>query len=155
MRRRQALSAVALSAASLAGCNSLGTPERTPADVTPADVPTATESPTETVTPPVTPDPDDPILFSISNETETRRTVSLTLTRADDTYIDESLTLDAGDGEAFDSGIRSPGEYELAVTVEDGPELSYTLSIGSFDVRSGSNHFVTVNSDEIRVFAEE
>ncbi|MBX0321764.1 hypothetical protein EGH21_01840 [Halomicroarcula sp. F13] len=150
MRRRQVLTAAALSAASLAGCSGSEPPEESP-----TDEPTDTSSPTDTDTDAVTPDPDDPILFVVSNGTDTERTVSLTLTRTDQTFVDESLTLAPGDSRELDSRIRSPGDYELAVTVENGPQRTMTLAIGSYDVRMGSNHFVDVGADGINVYWEE
>ncbi|WP_135302241.1 hypothetical protein [Haloarcula amylovorans] len=155
MRRRQVLSAVALSAASLAGCNSLGTPEQTPADVTPADVPSATESPTETATPPVTPDPGDPILVVVRNRSDESRRVSLTLSHGDgSTLLNEAVTLDAGARTEFETGIETQGQYDLAVTI-DGTERKFDVLIETYDVRMGSNQEIEITTDEIRFFVEE
>jgi hypothetical protein len=103
----------------------------------------------------VTPDPDDPILFVLSNGTDSERTVTLRLTRADQTFIDETVTLAADGSREYDSGVRSPGEYELVVSAESGPERTMTLDIESFDIENGSNHYVRVTADEIDVYWEE
>ncbi|WP_276271230.1 hypothetical protein [Haloarcula litorea] len=156
MRRRQVLAA-ALSVASLAGCAGPGSTGSEPADSDTPDTETAphTPPPEPTETDTVTPDPDDPILFVLSNETAAEQTVALSLTGPEETYVDESVTLGAGESREFDSGIASPGDYELVVDVENGPETTQTLAIGSYDVRMGSNHFVRVREDEIMVFWEE
>ncbi|MBV0923588.1 hypothetical protein KTS45_05180 [Halomicroarcula limicola] len=155
MRRRQVLSSLALSTASLAGCNSLGTPKRTPADVTPANVPTATDSPTETATPPVTPDPDDPILVVVRNRSDGSRRVSLTLSRSDgSTLLNESVQLNAGARTEFETGIETRGQYDLAVSI-DGTERQFDVLIETYDIRMGSNQEIEITADEIRFFAEE
>jgi len=128
MRRRTVLSTLALAALPAAGC-------------------TAPAEPTV--------DPDDPILFVLSNETDDELTVTLRLTRSDQTLINETATLGAGGSREYDSGITSPGEYELVTTVENGPERTMTLDIGDFDVESGANHFVSVTADGIDVAWEE
>jgi len=142
MRRRTVLSTLAIAALPGAGCtapgepNSDGTATQQSSEMTPAD-------------------PDDPILFVLSNDTDAQRTVTLRLTRTDQTFIDETVTLDADESREYDSGVRSPGEYELVVTVEDGPERTMTLDIEEFDVENGSNHFVRVTAEGIDVYWEE
>ncbi|QIO22304.1 hypothetical protein [Haloarcula sp. JP-L23] len=150
MRRRQVLTAAALSAASLAGCTGPG------ATHSPTDDQRDTGTDEPTATAPVTPPENDPILFVLRNQSGAQRTVSLTLTGPDGRrHLDESVTLGNGDIREYDSGIRSPGDYELAVTVENGPDRTMTLYIEAYDVRMGSNHLVTVHPDEIDVFWEE
>ena len=145
MRRRTVLSTLA--ALPVAGCS---------APSGPATDSAANESQfTETPSASVTPDPDDPILFVLSNGTDSERTVTLRLTRADQTFIDETVTLAADGSREYDSGVCSPGEYELVVSAESGPERTMTLDIESFDIENGSNHYVRVTADEIDVYWEE
>jgi len=173
MRRRTVLSALALAALPTAGCTAPDEPDATPtssATTAPASseppsaaptssattAPASSEQPSADETPARTePTPDDPILFVLSNETGSERTVTLRLTRNDQTFVDETVALDAGDSREYDSGVRSPGQYELLARVEDGPERTMTLDIEAFDVTNGSNHFVSVAADEVRVYWEE
>lgn len=126
-----------------------------PQSPTSSETPSATPKETDASSAGVTPDPDDPILFVLSNDTDAQRTVTLRLTRTDRTFIDETVALASGGSREYDSDIRSPGEYELVVTVEDGPERTMTLDIEEFDVGSGSNHFVRVTAEGIDVYREE
>jgi len=156
MRRRTVLSTLALAVLPAAGCTAPGdtNTEATPmSSATPASSETATSSESPSAT--VTPDPDDPILFVLSNDTDGERTVTLRLTRTDQTFIDETVTLAAGESREYDSGVRSPGEYELVANVEGGPERTMRLDIEAFDVENGSNHYVSVTAEGIDVVWEE
>ena len=131
MRRRHLLSWLALSAAALAGCQ--GEPPDT-----------------------VTPDPDDPVLFVVTNEQDASATVQLTLALDDGpTVLDESVTLDAGAAREFDPGIDQPGTYELTAVVEDGLRRTITLNIEPTDIRDGSNHQVILRDNSVQVTWEE
>jgi len=127
MRRRHLLGGLALSAAALAGCQG-GT----------ADT--------------VTPDPDDPMLFVVSNEQGDTATVQMTLTLDDGpTVLDESVTLGGDASREFDPGIDQPGQYELTAAVEDGLERTITLSIEPADIRNGSNYRVILRDNGVQV----
>lgn len=151
MFRRQLLGAAALSAAALAGCTAPSGTSETPAEATDSSA-----TPPETPSPgPVTADPDDPIEFVVDNDTDSQQRVEVTLTGDDRTLIDESLTLDAGESRTFDPGIETTGEYDIAVAVADGPTRSMTLAIEAFDLRQGSNHFIDITDEDIRIYWEE
>jgi len=127
MRRRHLLGAVACSAAALAGCRggSSGT---------------------------VTPDPDNPLLFVVTNEQDTSTTVQLTVARdGGPTVIDESVTLEAGASREFDPGIDRTGQYELTAAIEDGLQRTITLNIEPGDIRDGSNYLVIVRDNNVQV----
>jgi hypothetical protein len=152
MRRRTVLSTLALAVLPVAGCTAPGEPT-TDETVIPTSSETATS--TETPSADVTPDPDDPMLFVLSNGTERELTLTLRLTRADQTFIDETVMLAADGSREYDSGVRSPGEYELVASVDGGPERTMTLDIEAFDIESGANHYVQVTADDITVYWEE
>lgn len=148
MFRRQLLSAAALSTTALAGCTAPSGTSETPAEPTDSSA-----------TPPETPSPGavtpDPIEFIIDNDTSSQQRVQVTLTGDDRTLIDESLTLAAGESRTFDSGIETTGQYDIAVALDEGPSRSMALSIEAFDIRQGSNHFVDITEEEIRIYWEE
>ena len=151
MFRRDLLGTAALSIAGLAGCTA-----PSESDDLSSETPSSSATPGEPDGPDaVTPDPDDPIEFVLTNSTDSRRRVRLSLTAGDRTLLDESLTLDPGASQRFDPGIDTPGDYDLSVDVEDGPRRSQTLAIERFDVRQGSNHFVDIGDGDIRIFWEE
>jgi len=127
MRRRSLLAGLALSTAALAGCGG--------------------ESSTT-----VTPDPDDPVLFVVTNEQSDTATVTVTLTLDDGpTVLDESVTLDAGAAREFDSGIDQPGKYELTAAIEDGLQRTITLNVEATDIRNGSNYEVILRDNSVQV----
>ena len=131
MRRRHLLGGLALSAAALAGCQG-GT----------ADT--------------VTPDPDDPMLFVVSNEQGDTATVQVTLTLDDGpTVLDESVTLGGDASREFDPGIDQPGQYELTAAVEDGLRRTITLNIEPDDIRDGSNYRVILRDNGVQVTWEQ
>ena len=132
MYRRQFLATATLSTAALAGCGG-GSSE----------------------TPVVTPNPDDPMLFVLRNESEGARTVALTLSREETALIDESVTLDAGASREFDPEIDTPGGYELTVDVEGGPTRTLSLTIEAADIETGSNHTVSIRPSSIQITWEE
>jgi len=161
MRRRTFLVAFALSP--MAGCVAPGddpsTNDSTPptATTTPQEQPTpaTTSTPQDTPIPTVTPSPDDPILFVVGNDTDREQTVTLTITRNDTTVLDETETLAAGASVEYDPRIGTTGDYTITVAVDGGPTRTIDRNIGRFDVRNGSNHFVDITADEIRIYWEE
>ncbi|WP_254280117.1 hypothetical protein [Haloarcula marina] len=154
MRRRQVLSAAAFALPTLAGCSDVTGPgDRS----TTGDTATDTDTPTSTATdtPMVTPNPDDPVLFVLSNETESEKTVSLRLSHAETVLLDETATLDSGASREYDPGISETGRYELVVEVEGGPRRTLSLDMDGYTVRTGANHYVSVISDRIDIYWEE
>ena len=127
MRRRHLLGSLALSTAALAGCRG------------------------ETVDT-VTPDPDDPVLFVVTNEQGDTATVQVTLALDDGpTVLDESVTLDAGAVREFDPGIDRPGTYELTAVIVDGLRRTITLNIEARDIRDGSTYRVILRDNGVQV----
>jgi hypothetical protein len=161
MRRRTLLAALALTPT--AGCVAPGdgpsatnstppTAARTPQEQSTTAV---TSTPQNTPTPAVTPPPDDPILLVVGNDTDGEQTVTLTVTRNETTVLDETETLAAGASIEYDPGIDATGEYTITVAVDGGPTRTIDRRIGRFDVRNGSNHFVDITADEIRIYWQE
>ncbi|MBX0302493.1 hypothetical protein [Haloarcula salinisoli] len=127
MRRRSLLAGLAVSTAALAGCGG--------------------DSPST-----VTPDPDDPVVFVVTNEQTVSATVQLTVARDDgSTVLDESVTLDAGAVREFDPGIDRPGTYELTAAIEDGLQRTITLNVEATDIRNGSNYEVILRDNSVQV----
>lgn len=127
MRRRSLLGGLVLSAASLAGCR--GEPTGT-----------------------VTPAPNDPVLFVVTNEQATSATVRVTLVRDDGpTVLAESVTLDAGAPHEFDPGIGKPGTYELTTAISDGLQRTITLNIGVEDIRDGSTYDIILRDNSVQI----
>jgi len=127
MRRRHLLGGLILSTAALAGCRG------------------------ETVDT-VTPDPDDPVLFVVTNEQGDTATVQVTLALDDGpTALDDSVTLDAGAAREFDPGIDRPGQYELTAVIEDGLRRTITLNIEPDDIRDGSTYRVILRDNGVQV----
>jgi hypothetical protein len=161
MRRRTLLAALALSP--IAGCGAPGedraTNDSTPptATATPQEQPTTAVTSTrqDTSTPIVTPPPDDPILFVVDNDTDSEQTVTLTIARNETAVLDETETLAAGELVEYDPMISATGEYTITVEVASGPSQTIDRTIGRFAVRNGSNHFVDITADEIRIYWEE
>ncbi|GGK60961.1 hypothetical protein [Haloarcula sebkhae] len=159
MRRRTLLAALALSP--IAGCGAPGdetsTDDSTPSTATPTpqEQPTTAVPSTPQDTPTVTPPPDDPILFVVDNDTDSEQAVTLTITRDETTVLDETATLAAGESIEYDPMIGATGEYTITVEVAGGPSRTVKRTIGRFAVSSGSNHFVDITADEIRIYWEE
>ncbi|EMA21455.1 hypothetical protein ACNO8S_04340 [Haloarcula sp. KBTZ06] len=161
MRRRTLLAALALSP--VAGCSAPGDDTSTDdstsstATTTPQEQPTTAVTSTrqDTPTPTVTPAPDDPILFVVDNDTDSEQTVTLTITRNETAVLDETATLAAGESVEYDPMIGATGEYTITVQVEGGPSRTIDRPIGRFAVRNGSNHFVDITAEEIRIYWEE
>lgn len=161
MRRRTLLAALALSP--VAGCVAPGDDTATNSSTPPAATATPTEqsttpvseTPQETPIPTVTPAPDDPILFVVDNDTDSEQTVTLTITRDETTVLDETETLAAGESAEYDPMIGTTGEYTIAVEVVGGPSRTIERTIGRFAVSNGSNYFVDITADEIRIYWEE
>ncbi|EMA29805.1 hypothetical protein [Haloarcula japonica] len=161
MRRRTLLAMLALSP--IAGCGAPGddtsTNGSTPSvtTTTPAEQPTAavTSTPQDTPTPTVTPAPDDPVLFVVDNDTDSEQTVTLTITRDETTVLDETATLAAGESVEYDPMIGTTGEYTITVQVAGGSSRTIERTLGRYAVSSGSNHFVDITADEIRIYWEE
>jgi len=100
----------------------------------------------------VTPDPDDPVLFVVTNRQSDRATAQLTLTRDDGgSLIDESVTLDAGESREYDPGIDRPGRYDLTVALVDGLRRTLMLTIEPSDIRDGSNHEAILRDNSVQV----
>ena len=168
MRRRQVLSALAFTSTSLTGCTApgaRGTDDRTSPTGTDTETWTATSEPgpdateslaTElTSTAVVTPDPDDPIAVVLQNTTEQERTVEVAITHAQETVFEKTATVAAGGLQEFDTGIAETGDYELSVSVTDGPETTVPLDIDTYDLRYGSNLLVELDTDDILILIEE
>ncbi|MFY4811916.1 hypothetical protein ACOJIV_04290 [Haloarcula sp. AONF1] len=159
MRRRTLLAALALSP--IAGCavpgDETSTDDSTPSTATPTpqEQPTSAVTSTPQDTPTVTPPPDDPILFVVDNDTDSEQAVTLTITRDETTVLDETATLAADESVEYDPMIGATGEYTITVEVAGGPSRTVERTIGRFAVSSGSNHFVDITADEIRIYWEE
>ncbi|KOX92328.1 hypothetical protein [Haloarcula rubripromontorii] len=161
MRRRTLLAALALSP--VAGCIAPGDdtttngPAPSTATATPAEQSTALATGTsqDSPTPTVTPAPDDPILFVVDNDTDSEQTVTLTITRDETTVLDETATLAADESVEYDPMIGTTGAYTITVAVAGGPSRTIERTIGRFALSSGSNHFVDITADEIRIYWEE
>ncbi|NLV08831.1 hypothetical protein GOC74_02645 [Halomicrobium mukohataei] len=138
MNRRALLRAAGFGVATLAGCVESPDPDVTP-----------TAEPTTSPTPP----PDDPILLVLANGSG-EATVTVTVARGGETISEETVSLDADERRELDPGIDTAGEYELAVSVEDGPDRTVSLPIDAFDVRQGSNVIVGLGGD-VEVLIEE
>ncbi|MBV0900660.1 hypothetical protein [Haloarcula salina] len=163
MRRRQVLAALA--ALPAAGCVAPGSDRSTPSDSsstaadrgspTPHDQSSPPPADQPATTPPLTANPDDPILFVIHNTTDSERTVHLRVARGETAVLDETATLAPDASREYDSGIATTGEYSISVDVENGPSQRLDVHIGEFAVRSGSNHYVEVTPDGVDVSWEE
>ena len=81
-------------------------------------------------------------------------TVTVTVARGGETISEETVSLDADERRELDPGIDTAGEYELTVSVEDGPDRTVSLPIDAFDVRQGSNVIVELG-DDVEVLIEE
>jgi len=146
MRRRALLSSLALSTTALAGCAS-----QRDVTGTESETPTGSSERTESVRP----DPEDPVLFFVRNGMSERQTVTVTLSRVGETLIDETVTLGPDESAEYDPRIETTGTYELAVAVSGGRSENWEWHLGSFAIRSGSNHFVEILPEELRFFYEE
>lgn len=150
MNRRALLTGVALA---LAGCT---TPDADDGD-TPQQTDTPTDEPTDTATDggDVTPNPEDPMLIRVDNSTDRERTVTLTLTRGDETVLTETVTLAPGGRTTVDPDITEQGDYELRAETADGATGRMPFDVGGYELRSGSNLDVDVGDETLRILIEE
>jgi len=151
VNRRALLTGVALA---LAGCN---TPDADGDGDTPQQTDAPTDEPTATATDggDVTPHPEDPMLIRVSNGTDRERTVTLTLTRGDDTVLEETVTLAPGGRTTVDPDITEQGDYELRAETADGATGRMPFDVGGYELRSGSNLIVSVGDETLRILIEE
>lgn len=150
MNRRALLTGVAFV---FAGC---AAPDADDGD-TPQQTDTPTDGPTDTAADggDVTPDPEDPMLIRISNGSDRERTITLTLTRGDETVLAETETL-APDGQAtVDPNITEQGDYELRAETADGRTSRMPFDVGGYELRTGSNLVVGFRGEELMILIEE
>jgi hypothetical protein len=84
----------------------------------------------------------------------TARTTTVTVTRGGERMAHGAVDVPPGGRETVDSGIDRPGAYAFHVDVADGPDLSRTLSIEDYDLRTGANVVVTLG-DVVEILIEE
>jgi hypothetical protein len=110
---------------------------------------------TETVTSGATATPcPDPILIVVSNGRDVAVDVTLTVTSADTTAFEDTVTVAPGARRSVDPGIDSTGAYELTVALADGTERVRPFSVEEYDLRMGSDLVVAVG-ERVRVVMEE
>lgn len=104
--RRRLLAGGAVGLAALAGCTSTADQRERPAE-TPSTAP-----------------------FVVRNRAETARLVTVTLRRGNETLLDRSYELAAGDRQELDNPIDGQGSYELAVELASGTSdrVAWTLA---------------------------
>lgn len=147
MQRRAFVGALA-GASLLAGC--VSTPGGTATEPSPAsDSPTPTPSPTSAA--------DDAIRIEVVNEDDAETTVDLRLSHGERVLLDRQVTVPGGERTAVDSGIRTPGEYELGAFVVGGPDLAFesTVPVEEYDLRHGADVLLFVDGERISMGVEE
>lgn len=95
------------------------------------------------------------IMIVLLNRTTTDQLVHVVLSMADDTLLDGAFTLTPDDHQPIYTGITETGQYDVSLTVEDGPTTSATLGIEEYDLEMGSNLIAEIHEDELRVMIEE
>lgn len=95
------------------------------------------------------------IMIVLRNRTPTEQLVHVTLSTEDDTLIDAEFTIASDARHAIDSGITEIGQYDVAITVEEGPATSITFDVSEYDLGMGSNLIAEIFEDEIRILIEQ
>lgn len=164
MERRTVIagSCIAL-AASVSGCltddgtSDGGTDTDPPDQGNEASVTTSGDDSTTTTTPANNGGTDrvEDSMIILRNTTASEITVHLTVSAANDTLVDSDFKIGPEDQQAADSGITDTGQYEVSITVEDGPTTSRSFSIDNYDVQNGSNIIAEIDEDDIILLIEE
>lgn len=95
------------------------------------------------------------IMIILRNTTASEITVHLTVSAANNTLVDSELKISPEDQQAAASGITDTGQYEVSITVNDGPATSNSFNIDDYDVQNGSNIIAGIDEDEIIMLIEE
>lgn len=97
----------------------------------------------------------DEIMIDIRNSTSQKLTVHVLLSQADQTILEEELSIDSDGDLNVDAGIEERGQYALTVTVDDRPEDTFLFSVDNYDLRHGSNLIVSIDDKSIDIVMEE
>ena len=99
--------------------------------------------------------PSDPIEVEFHGPESVNAAAHYTITTGSTVVSEGDVQVPAGDVTSVESQITEQGEYELVVSVTEGPEASVDFSVGEYDIRMGSNILVRLHSDEIQFLIEE
>lgn len=95
------------------------------------------------------------IMIVLRNRTPTEQIVHVALSTEDDTLIDADFTVAPDDPRPIDTGITETGQYDVSITVEDGPATSTSFDVEDYDLGMGSNLIAAIDEEEIILMIEE
>lgn len=98
------------------------------------------------------------IMVVLLNQTATKQLVHVALTRGEDTrelLLESDVTVAPDVHRSIDTGITETGQYDVAITVDEGPQISVPLDVENYDLGMGSNLIAEIFEDKLRVMIEE
>lgn len=111
--------------------------------------------PTETDTETAEPEAVEDIEIVLTNYATAKQRGDLTLSADTETILEEKFEIGTDDQQSVDTEITEPGQYNLTVTTEAGPETSFPFSIDEYDLKTGSNLIVEIGDEDIMVMMQE
>lgn len=97
----------------------------------------------------------DDIETVVHNQTADALEVRVTISSAGETVHETTLTVPANDQRSTATGISDTGQYELAVSIVDGPGDAFQFTVDDYDLNTGANQHVEITEDTIRMYVEE
>ena len=94
-------------------------------------------------------------MLAFSNASAGEAVVRFAVSSDGTTIAEGEVRVPADAYETVDTGIRDTGEYELTVEREGGGQSSYTVPVGEYALRNGSNLIVTLHENEMELLIEE
>ena len=148
---------------SIAGCTSsteqpstATSPQTTSAKNTAPQAKTGIGSPSESRSPTTTTaQPPEEIRINVFNDVAEERTVSLTVSRNNHTFMAKEFDVESDGNKSVNSGINEVGQYMLSIAVGDNLETEYQFDISGYDLRMGSSLLVEISKNRIQTMITE
>lgn len=107
----------------------------------------------------VTPDEDNESgrtsYIAIRNDTAESQTAYLTIRTDEDAVLEETVEVSPDERQLVDSQITATGEYEISLSVDEGPDTSFMFEVDEHALSVGSNVDLVIEEDEIHGVIEE
>lgn len=95
------------------------------------------------------------IVIVLRNFDTTEKTVSLALSTPEETLLRGDFEVDPDAELPVNAQITEPGQYELTITVHEGPTTSTSFNIDDYDLQAGSNLIIEIDDGSLSVMLQE
>ena len=102
-------------------------------------------------------DPDlvEDIFVVLYNETPEQVTGAVSIITDDSVVFEDEISVDPSSRTNVYPDISETGDYTLTISLGDGREREYPLTIEDYDLRQGSNIIVEISETAIQFFIQE